>query len=100
MRSSNVVEIIAVYDNLSEAFMQPTFVGNLAEGERLFTYQINSIKLWKANAGDYDLYSLGTFDQETGFFTSEKHKMMNGRAVVKKGEEYDLQSAESSGTQI
>lgn len=94
MKTSNVVEIVAVYDNLSESFMQPTFVGNLAEAERLFTFQINSIKLWKANAGDYDLYSLGTFDQETGFITSEKHKMMNGRAVVKKGEvEDDIQSA-------
>lgn len=94
MKTSNVVEIVAVYDNLSESFMQPTFVGTLAEAERLFTYQINSIKLWKANAGDYDLYSLGTFDQETGFITCEKHKMMNGRAVVKKGEvEDDIQSA-------
>lgn len=89
---SSVFEIVAVYDNLAEGYLEPVFQQSLAEAERLFAYQINNIKLWKDNAGDYDLYSIGRYDSETGVITSELHKIMNGRAVVKKGEEkIDLQ---------
>ena len=78
-----VFEIVAVMDNLTESFLQPTFIGSLAEAERLFSHQINTIPLWKDNAGDYDLFSLGTYDAETGLIKSEVHKICNGRSVLK-----------------
>lgn len=86
-------EIVAVYDNLTESFLQPTFVPTLAEAQRLFSYQINSIPLWRDNASDYDLYSLGTYDAEEGSFISLKHKLCKGPAVLRKEtENNDLRS--------
>jgi hypothetical protein len=79
-----VFEIVAVYDNLAEAYLEPRFFGSLAEAERVFQFQINDIPLWKANAGDYDLYSLGRYDSETGQLMSELHKIVNGRSVLRK----------------
>lgn len=87
-----VFEIVAVFDNLTEAYLEPRFFGTLAEAQRVFEYQINNIELWRENAGDYDLYSLGRFDSEEGLFISEKHKMMNGRSVLRKEKKHDIQS--------
>lgn len=79
-----VFEIVAVYDNLTESFLEPKFVPTLAEAQRIFAYQINNIPLWKDNASDYDLYSLGTFNSEEGTFVSLKHKICKGPSVVRK----------------
>ena len=81
---SKVYEIVAVQDNLTEAFLQPTFVGTLAEAKRLFEYQVNNIELWKENASDYDLYSLGVYNAETGEIKSEVHKLIRGSSVVRR----------------
>lgn len=83
-------EIVAVFDNLAEGFLQPTFIESVAEAERLFTHQINSIPLWKDNAGDYDLYTLGRYDAESGNINPEIHKIINGRAVVKGEKKNDI----------
>lgn len=85
-----IFEIVAVYDNLTEAYLEPKFFSTLAEAQRVFTYQINNIDLWRENAGDYDLYSLGKYDSEQGFITSELHKMMNGRSVLRKEQRDDI----------
>lgn len=90
-----IYEIVAVYDNLTEAYLQPTFVETLAEAERIFTYQINNIGLWHENASDYDLYSLGKYDATTGEVTSEIHKMIKGTAV-RKEKKNDLRSTEEA----
>lgn len=92
-----VFEIVAVYDNLTESFLEPRFVPTLAEAQRIFEYQINSIPLWKANASDYDLYSLGTFDSEEGTFISLKHKICKGPSVIRKeNNSNDIQSVEQT----
>ena len=85
-----VFEVVAVYDNLTEAYLEPHFFGTLVEAQRVFTYQINNIDLWRENAGDYDLYSLGRFDAEEGQLTSDLHKMMNGRSVLRKELKSDI----------
>ncbi len=92
-----VFEIVAVYDNLTESFLQPTFVPTLAEAQRIFEYQINNIALWKANASDYDLYSLGQYNAEDGSFISIKHKLCKGPAVLRKeNETSDIQSIDQT----
>lgn len=88
-------EIVAVYDNLTEAYLEPKFFGSLAEAQRVFEYQINNIPLWKSNASDYDLYSIGRFDSETGVITSECHKFCKGTSVLRR-DNNDSQPAESS----
>ena len=79
-----VFEIVAVYDNLTEAYLEPHFFGTLAEAERVFAFQINDIPLWRENASDYDLYSLGRFDSETGQIMPEIHKICGGKSVLRK----------------
>ena len=93
---AKVYEIVAVYDNMTEAFLQPTFVETLAEAQRLFEYQINNIGLWHENSSDFDLYSLGKYDATNGVVTSEVHKMIKGRSVwreSRKENKDDIRSA-------
>ena len=82
-----VFQVVAVYDNLSESFLQPTFVESEKEAERLFTYQINNIALWKDNASDYELYKLGEYDAEKGMLISNLHKLVKGTSVLRKEKE-------------
>ena len=79
-----VFKIVAVKDELTESFLEPTFVGEIKEAERLFQYQINNIPLWKDNASDYSLYYLGDFDQETGCISSSLSKIASGRSMIRK----------------
>ena len=79
-----IFEIVAVKDELSETYMEPRFFGKKAEAERMFSYQINNIDLWKENPSDFSLYSLGTFDQETGTIIGiPPVKIIGGRSVRK-----------------
>lgn len=79
-----IYKVVAVFDNLTESFLQPTFVGSTEEGERLFAHQINSIGLWKDNASDFELYELGEYDAESGILISELHKITKGTSVLRK----------------
>lgn len=78
--------IVSVKDELTGAFLQPTFGETLEELKRLFAYQVNKIDLWRYNSSDYTLYCLGTFDQETGEIMPHIERLVNGRAVVKQEE--------------
>lgn len=92
-----IFEIVAVYDNLTETFLQPTFVPTLAEAQRIFSHQINTIPLWAGNASDFDLYSLGQYNAEEGTFVSLKHKICKGPAVLRKeNNTSDIQSVEQT----
>lgn len=75
--------VVAVKDELTNTFLQPTFGENLLALQRLFEYQINNIDLWKANPADFSLYKLGTFEEETGIFVSNIEKLAGGRSVWK-----------------
>lgn len=83
-------EIVAVYDNLTESFLAPQFVETLAEAQRIFETQINTINIWKNNASDFDMYSLGKYDAETGVITSSVHKVIKGTAVLRRENSVDL----------
>lgn len=74
--------VVAVKDELTGTFLQPNFGETIAELERVFKYQINSIDLWKFNCSDYTLYKLGTFNQDTGELNPCIERLVNGRAVL------------------
>lgn len=93
---SKIYEVVAVYDNLTEAYLEPRFFATMAEAQRIFEYQINNIDLWRENASDYDLYSLGTYDAESGTLKSDVHKMIKGTAVLRKEKRSDIRSAEQT----
>ena len=79
--------IVAVKDELTGSFLQPTFGETIAELERIFKYQINNIDLWRCNSSDYTLYKLGVYDQETGEIISNLERLVNGRAVLEQKKE-------------
>lgn len=78
--------IVAVKDELTGTFLQPTFGETKEELKRVFEYQINNIKLWKENASDFSLYSIGKFDQDLGLIKPDFYKICSGPSVVRKEE--------------
>ena len=80
-----VFKVVAVKDELTNSFMNPTFIESIDEAERLFRYQINQIPLWKENPEDFSLYHIGSFDQETGSLIGiAPVKVAGGRSVIRK----------------
>lgn len=80
------IKIYAVKDELTDTFLQPTFMDNDLEVTRIFEFQVNNTPLWKDNASDYSLYKLGMFNEQTGEIISKIEKLTGGRAVVRKEE--------------
>ena len=85
-----VFKIVAVKDELTQSFLQPTFIESIEEAERLFKYQINNIPLWKDNASDYSLYYLGSYDAETGCMSSNIEKITSGHTMLRKEKSGDI----------
>lgn len=75
--------IVAVKDELTGKFMNPTFGEDLEGLKRLFTFQINTNLLWKHNASDYSFYKLGVFSQKSGYIIPDIEKICSGNSVVK-----------------
>ena len=76
------LEIYSVKDELQNIFLQPIFCKDEKCAIRDFKFKINSIDQWKYNSPDYSLFRLGTFDDETGEYTSHVEKICGGRSVV------------------
>lgn len=81
----NLFYIVAVKDELTNTFLQPTFGDNLDSLKRIFKTQINTIPIWKDNPADFSLYMIGHFDQETGEIIPDIEKITGGYAL-KEGE--------------
>lgn len=78
-----IFNIYAVKDELTNKFMQPTFIESENEALRLFKFQVNSIDLWKMNASDYSLFKIGTYDQASGTVIGiQPEKVIGGRSVL------------------
>lgn len=78
-----IFQVFAVKDEMTNRFMEPQFARTDIEMTRIFTMQINDIKLWKDNSGDYSLYKIGEYDEEKGFINNDIIKIIGGRAVRK-----------------
>ena len=79
-------EVVAVKDELTNTFLQPTFGDSEEALKRIFRTQINTIPIWKENASDYSLYRLAWFDQETGELYPDIEKLASGHAVLNRKE--------------
>jgi hypothetical protein len=63
--------ICAVKDRATDAFGRPIFVPTAAAGIRTFQDEINRAdpnNAFHSHPDDYDLFDLGTFDDNTGHF--------------------------------
>lgn len=76
--------VYAVKDELSEVYMTPIFVEKESQAIRSFTWQINNTPIWDDNASDFSLFCLGSFDDKTGDFKSDQHKVVSGHSVRRK----------------
>ena len=75
--------VFAVKDEMTNRFMEPQYARTEIEATRIFTMQVNDIKLWKDNSADFSLFKIGEFDEEKGFISNEVKKIIGGRAVLK-----------------
>lgn len=75
--------VVAVKDELTKKFLQPTFGEDMDALMRLFTYQINNNPIWKDNASDFSFYKLGFFSQESGMMIPDIEKLSSGHSVKK-----------------
>lgn len=76
------IGLYAVKDNLSNAFMAPTTIKSDNEAIRAFKSQVNNIDIWKDNPGDFALYKVGYYDDETGIIEPEVTMIAGGRSVL------------------
>ena len=74
--------IYAVKDELPGRFKYPGYYTSDEEAKRDFKSQVNNTQLWKDNPGDFSLYKLADYDEETGEYTNCKELLCNGRAVL------------------
>lgn len=58
--------IVSVKDKVTGEVMQPMFFHNQDEAKRMFSYQLESNPLWKANPEQFELLDLGLLDTNTG----------------------------------
>lgn len=62
--------VVSVYDRKLVAFGQPWFVPAVGAAIRAFGDEINGDGPAAKHPGDYELFELGVFDEETGKFTN------------------------------
>lgn len=74
--------VYAIKDNLVNKFYSPNYYPSDEEALRDFKFKMNDIKQWKFNASDYTFHRLGTFDDESGIFTTGVEQIANGRSVI------------------
>ena len=77
-----IAEVYCVKDELQNEFLTPVYAKDEKLAIRDFKYKINSIEQWKYNSADYSLFKLGTFDTETGVYTTNIEKICGGRSVL------------------
>lgn len=63
-------------------FLNPALSGSEQEAIRQFKSNVNNIPLWRENPADFELWYLGSFDEETGELKGEMRKIGNGRSVL------------------
>ena len=59
--------VISIKDSALDAFMQPWYVQTAAQAVRSFNQEVNNPESpMNRTPDDFDLYELGTFDENTG----------------------------------
>ena len=85
-KMENMFYVVAVKDELTQTYLQPTFGDNMDAIKRIFTTQVRTLPIWKDNPTDFSLYLLGYFNQETGELISKIEKIASGYYYKREGE--------------
>ena len=75
--------IYSVYDNIGEQFMGTFESVNDGTAIRVFKDACNDENQLARNAKDYTLFKVAKFDDETGEYWNEKHKLQDGKRDAK-----------------
>lgn len=68
-----IKKVFTVYDEKSEAYLQPFFLDTIGQAHRAITDCVNDINhQFGRHTADYSLFQLGEYDDSTGSFTGEK----------------------------
>lgn len=83
-------EVFSVLDAIAGAFLTPLFMRNRGEAIRAFSDSVNSADhQFNKHAGDYLLFSLGHWEDDTGNFIPLKNgipeRLVTGRDVLDRG---------------
>lgn len=66
-----MLKIFTVYDSKTEAYMQPQFMQSTGQALRAFEDAVNDdTHPFHKHAADFTLFELGTFDDQTGVFST------------------------------
>lgn len=76
------IGVYAVKDVLQNRFLSPGYADNDELAVRQFKSNVSNIPLWKENPGDFQLFKLANFDDETGTYTEELNMIVNGKGVL------------------
>lgn len=71
-----IKKVFTVFDEKSEAYLQPFFLDTLGQAQRAMTDCVNDINhQFCRHTSDYTLFLLGTFDDSTGTFEMDKKSL-------------------------
>lgn len=77
------LKMFSIYDSKAEAFLQPFFSQTTGTAIRSFESAANEVGHdFNKYAGDYTLFELGEFDQESGKTTSRESQLNLGLAMA------------------
>lgn len=75
--------IFTVNDSKAALFLQPFFSRNAQTAKRSFSEAVNDAgHQFHKHAGDYTLFEIGSFDEETGVVTPHKVQTNMGLATI------------------
>ena len=74
--------IYSVKDELTGLFLQPMFIQSEGEALRIFEHMVNTNGIWKSNAGQFNLFKLGTFNEKTGISDYNTPELVQGGTTV------------------
>lgn len=77
-------QMYALKDNLAGVYMQPQLFQNENVALRNFTEIINGTGVFKNNPADFELWKVGTYDDQEGIVIPEPEKIATGLSVVRK----------------
>lgn len=76
------MKMFAIYDSKAEAYLAPIFCPTTAVALRMFkTAAEEEGHTFEKHAGDYTLFELGTWDEQTGHVTEHQAQINLGTAL-------------------
>lgn len=78
-----ILQVFAVRDKAVDAFMPPFYARSKGEAIRSFSAAVGDGKhQFHNNRGDYELYQIGEFDDNSGVLTSECSRVISALEVA------------------